>query len=103
MVRVAIAGGSGGVGQVCAEALTKSGHTVTILSRSMKGGATRVDYCDIQGIANALEHHNIEVVICTFYMFNEDAQFSEINLVKAAVKAGCVKRFIPSEFGAVPK
>lgn len=59
----------------------------------------QVDYDDISGLAQQLEHHKVQTVICTIGMLGDDCSESQLNLIKAADQAHTVQRFITSEFG----
>lgn len=107
MVKVAIAGGTGGVGLHVAKAIldTKK-HDVVILTRKASnpelerlGAVVRVvSYDDITSLTTAL--HGVHTVISTIGGFSEETLVApQLVLLDAAVKAG-VKRFAPSEFGA---
>ncbi|KAM0415774.1 hypothetical protein ACHAPT_013279 [Fusarium lateritium] len=108
MVKVAVAGGSGGLGRVITEAIANSGkHELFLLSREAKphtiGAHTitslAVDYSDVSAIAGLLRSNNIEVIISAIGVLFEDTHRSQINLIKGAAEAGTVTRFAPSEFG----
>jgi nucleoside-diphosphate-sugar epimerase len=46
-----------------------------------------------------LKKHNVETVISALALFTKEGAESQMNLIQAAIDAGIVKRFIPSEYG----
>ncbi|KAH6663285.1 hypothetical protein F5X68DRAFT_144529 [Plectosphaerella plurivora] len=102
MVRVAIAGGSGGLGRVITQAIeaTKR-HEVFVLSRkSSQAGhiqALEIDYSSVDGIATTLRENRIEVVLSAIGVIFEDAHIAQMNLIEGAERSGTVKRFAPSD------
>ncbi|THH02697.1 hypothetical protein EW026_g233 [Hermanssonia centrifuga] len=102
MVKVAVAGGTGGLGRYIVEAILATGkHKVVILSRSAKApisGAEviAVDYTDPTSLDHALVGVHT-VIVCLFD--HDPASFiaSQTALLDAAVRSGA-KRFAPSEF-----
>ncbi|KAH6949742.1 hypothetical protein BKA56DRAFT_536138 [Ilyonectria sp. MPI-CAGE-AT-0026] len=108
MVRIAVAGGSGGLGRVILEAIANTGkHELFLLSREAKphsvGAHTitslAVDYSNVSAIAEVLRSNNIEVVISAIGVLFADTHQAQISLIKGAAEAGTVTRFAPSEFG----
>ncbi|KAJ3525473.1 hypothetical protein NM208_g11625 [Fusarium decemcellulare] len=108
MVRVAVAGGSGGLGRVITKAIADAGqHGVILLSREAKTHtigvhditSLAVDYSDVSAIAEVLRSNNVQVVISAIGVLFEDTHRAQINLIKGAAEAGTVARFAPSEFG----
>jgi uncharacterized protein YbjT (DUF2867 family) len=105
MVKVAIAGGTGGVGLHLVEAILESKkHEVIVLSRSQSSpGFQRlgvkvyqVSYDSPSALASAL--CGVHTVISTISGYDEKTLAgSQLALLDAALKAG-VKRFAPSEF-----
>ncbi|KAH8588086.1 hypothetical protein B0O99DRAFT_583577 [Bisporella sp. PMI_857] len=82
MVKVAVAGGSGGVGRAIVEVLKQQkAHDFVILSRK------------------ALEDHKVHTVISALSIQSEAHSDAQIALIRAAAAASSVKRFAPSEFG----
>lgn len=59
----------------------------------------QVDYDDIPALAEQLEKHEVQTVICTIGMLGDDCSEAQLNLIKAADRARTVQRFITSEFG----
>ena len=106
MVKVAVAGGTGGLGLHIVEAIAEGGkHEVVVFSRKTahpvleKLGVTivPVSYDDPSALARALE--GVHTVISTILGTTDDTLVKpQLALLEAAVKAG-VKRFAPSEFG----
>jgi uncharacterized protein YbjT (DUF2867 family) len=105
MVKVAVAGGSGGVGLHIVEAIVQNGgHDVVVLSRKPTVphlealGVTvhAVSYDDPASLETALR--GVHTVISTISGVDESSMTRpQIALLSAAVKVG-VKRFAPSEF-----
>lgn len=60
-----------------------------------------VDYGDVESVSRLLETNNVHTVISALSVRGPDEGASEINLVKAAAKAGTTKRFIASEYGVL--
>ena len=106
MVTVAIAGGSSGIGRAIAQAIVERGkHNVLILSRKPSEYLTTlvVDYSDVSKLQSVLEEHNVHTVISALSFSNDESVGAQLNLIKASNKAACIKRFMPSEFGAIYK
>lgn len=106
MPRVAIAGGSSGIGKAIGEAIKNRGQwDVVILGRnSTPDGATiAVNYDDIGQLKTILETYEIHTVICAISFQHADSSKNQLNLIRAADQASCTKRFMPSEFGAIYK
>jgi len=109
MVRVAIAGGTGGLGRaVVEEIIATKKHDVFLISRTADVKAFKddpnvkvlaIDYTSPESIASALKAENIDTVISTIGIFQEEQQKAQLNLIDGAVASGTVKRFAPSEFG----
>lgn len=105
MVKVAVAGGTGGIGQHIVEGIVASGkHEVIVLSRrtshpdldALNVRVVPVSYDDPASLASALQ--GVHTIISTISGFNEASMVvPQLALLDAAVKAG-VKRFAPSEF-----
>ncbi|KAF4421671.1 Oxidoreductase swnN [Colletotrichum fructicola] len=107
MVRVAIAGGSGGLGRVITKAVARSGkHDVFVLSRrslsiseqTIGVGCLTVDYSNVSQITGLLESNNIEVIISAIGIVFEDSYRAQMNLIEGASRSTTVRRFAPSEF-----
>ncbi|EKM60079.1 uncharacterized protein PHACADRAFT_138514 [Phanerochaete carnosa HHB-10118-sp] len=107
MVKVAVAGGTGGIGLHIVEGIIETGrHEVVVLSRRSSHPTLAkigiriiaVSYDDHAALAKALE--GVHTVISTISGF-EESTFTkpQLALLNAAVEAG-VKRFVPSEFAA---
>jgi hypothetical protein len=58
-----------------------------------------IDYTSPESIASVLKSENIDTVISTLGIFQEEQQKAQLNLIDGAVASGTVKRFAPSEFG----
>ncbi|KIJ28626.1 hypothetical protein M422DRAFT_54518 [Sphaerobolus stellatus SS14] len=110
MVRIAIAGGTGGIGRHIVEALlaTKK-HSVVVLSRSISHPALSaqgaeiisVDYSNHASLVSALI--GVHTVISTIWSWEpETMTTSQVALLNAAIEAG-VKRFAPSEWSVIGK
>jgi uncharacterized protein YbjT (DUF2867 family) len=110
MVKVAVAGGTGGIGRHIVEGiLATKKHTVVVLSRTSHNATIEilgaqvaaVDYADRASLVSALQ--GVHTVISTIWATDETLATSQLALLRAAVEAG-VKRFAPSEFAvrAVP-
>lgn len=109
MVKVAIAGGTGGLGLHIVESIVEAGkHEVVVLSRKSthpvleKLGVSviSVSYDDPAALTKALG--GVHTVISTISELDGDALTKpQLALLAAAVRAG-VKRFAPSEFAARP-
>ncbi|MCJ1471954.1 hypothetical protein MMC13_000596 [Lambiella insularis] len=103
MVKVALAGASGGLGLTILKAILDSKrHEVILLSRgpkpelSAKGVAVHpVDYKDHQSLFKAL--HGVHTVISAIAALDESLATSQLALLEAAREVGA-KRFAPSEF-----
>ncbi|KAF5339053.1 hypothetical protein D9758_014107 [Tetrapyrgos nigripes] len=112
--RVAVAGGTGGIGQHVVEGLL-SFHkrspdalpTVIVLSRSarpdvefegVRAPVYAVDYTDPSSIEKVLNEHKIDTIIST--LSGEPLKFipAQENLLSAALRVPSVHRFAPSEF-----
>ncbi|KAK3300633.1 uncharacterized protein B0H64DRAFT_315727 [Chaetomium fimeti] len=92
MTIVAVAGGSGDLGRLITDALSKTGkHEIYITSR-------KTDYSSEDALVEQLTKRNVRVVICTFIMDCDSASDAQLCLIRAADRCPCVERFIPSEF-----
>ncbi|KAF5541104.1 SDR family [Fusarium mexicanum] len=103
MGKVAVAGGSSGLGRTMVDALEAAKtHDYIVLSRKTNGPETRaVDYSDIDALASLLESEQVETVISMLPIDNDESGQAQLNLIEAAERSGCTKRFLPSEFGMV--
>ncbi|KAL1622036.1 hypothetical protein SLS56_008920 [Neofusicoccum ribis] len=107
MVKIAVSGGSSGIGRAIVEVLqSHPQHTVFILSRKPQNqcpdipgvSSIQVDYYDVDGLKDTLEKHQINTVIsATSINGSADGQ-AQLNLIKASEKSSATKRFIPSEW-----
>jgi len=105
MVKVAVAGGTGGIGRHIVEGiLSTNKHSLIALSRSSSNPTLEalgvqiiaVDYNDHASLVSALD--GVHTVISTIGGANyEMIVTAQLALLRAAVDAG-VKRFAPSEF-----
>jgi uncharacterized protein YbjT (DUF2867 family) len=104
MVKVAVAGGTGGIGRHIVEGiLATKKHTVVVLSRTSHNATIEtlgaqvaaVDYADHASLVSSLR--GVHTVISTIWATDETLATSQLALLRAAVEAG-VKRFAPSEF-----
>ncbi|KAH0422190.1 hypothetical protein CcaCcLH18_12971 [Colletotrichum camelliae] len=107
MVRVAIAGGSGGLGRVITKAIAQAKkHDIFVLSRRSMSiseqipgvGCLIIDYSNVSQITDLLESNNIEVVISAIGIVFEDSHRAQLNLIEGASHSTTVRRFAPSEF-----
>lgn len=125
MTKVAIAGGTGGVGRTILEELIRQKkHDVVVLSRKVclrnaahlaahrsltrtqdtkiKGYESvpilAVDYSDANSTAATLQEHNIGTIISALSLFTEEVGEAQMRLIQAAIDSNVVKRFVPSEF-----
>jgi nucleoside-diphosphate-sugar epimerase len=57
------------------------------------------NYDDVASMKDLLKQHNIEIVISALTMSFKGGADSQMNLIRAAIDASIVKRFIPSEWG----
>ncbi|KAL8918181.1 MAG: hypothetical protein Q9208_007533 [Pyrenodesmia sp. 3 TL-2023] len=108
MVRVAVAGGTGGLGRTLVDELARGDeHTVFVLSRKSKlpfeapanVHCLAAPYDSVDGLLNLLEMNEIHTVISTLSPPSPEVHKTQDDLVKAAAKCSTVKRFIPSEWG----
>lgn len=106
MVVVAVAGGTGHLGQAIVEVLKENPkHKVIVLGRKAPektdpdAPALVVDYSDIEGTAQLLADNDVHTVISTILVTDETGSTAQINLIKAATKSAATKRFIASDWG----
>ncbi|KAM0432230.1 hypothetical protein ACHAPT_004768 [Fusarium lateritium] len=101
MGKVAFAGGSVGLGRAMVDALESvKAHEYIILSRRSSGSKIRqADYTNIEALTALLEFENIDTVISTIAINDDEAGQAQLNLIEAANRSSCTKRFLPSEFG----
>ncbi|KAL9577347.1 MAG: hypothetical protein Q9212_006416 [Teloschistes hypoglaucus] len=84
MVRIAIAGGTGGLGH-------------TLVDELAQGIAAPYD--DVENLVNMLDSNNIHTVISTLNPPTPEVHAAQDNLIRASAQSSTVKRFIPSEWG----
>lgn len=103
MGKIAIAGGSAGIGRSIADVLESAEtHEYIILTRCSSGSETRlIDYKDIKALATLLEHEQVDTVISTLAINDDQGGQAQMNLIEAANRSACTRRFLPSEFGMV--
>ncbi|KAF7595235.1 hypothetical protein BBP40_006981 [Aspergillus hancockii] len=100
MRTIAVAGGTGSVGQTIVEALVADGkHKVIVLTRKARSPAGEVaflvaDYGDIDGMSESLQAANVDTVICAFGMESDVISEAQVNLIRAADKSVSTKRHI---------
>lgn len=108
MVKVAVAGGSNGLGKSIVQALTKDrSHQWVVLSRASSSttqeSAVGVDYSDVDGLQRVLESEEIHTVISVIAIHGDAGGQAQLNLIEAAERSKTTKRLIPSEFGPIYK
>jgi dTDP-4-dehydrorhamnose reductase len=129
MSRVAIAGGTGGLGRTITGAIIATGkHAVFVLTRgvfplplpppihtpptklipliqastsALSTSITQLptDYTNSTAIASILKTHNIDTIISTLHTNTEAQSQAQLVLIEAAVLSETVVRFAPSEYG----
>ncbi|KAJ3557428.1 hypothetical protein NPX13_g9932 [Xylaria arbuscula] len=104
MVKVAVAGGSDSIGKAIVQAIEKdASHEVIILSRQRRAedpNVVTIDFLDIDSLQSVLETHEVHTVISAVSLQSEASGQSQMNLIDAASRSRCTRRFMPSEFGA---
>ncbi|KAB8070676.1 hypothetical protein BDV29DRAFT_197865 [Aspergillus leporis] len=101
---VAVAGGTGSVGQTIVEALVAyDKHKVVVLTRKARTPSNNVtflevDYGDVGGMSKSLEAANVETVICAFGMESDAISKAQVNLIRAADMSASTKRFVISGY-----
>nr|B1GVX5.1 RecName: Full=Oxidoreductase BOA1; AltName: Full=Botcinic acid biosynthesis cluster A protein 1 [Botrytis cinerea B05.10]CAP58784.1 hypothetical protein [Botrytis cinerea] len=109
MVRVAVAGGTGGVGYAIVDALkAQTEHEFIVLSRTESPEyaaknnvkVVSIDYSDVSQISKILDEHHIHTVISALCIVSKEHSDSQLNLVRGAAGSQSVKRFVPSEYGS---
>ncbi|KAI1083679.1 NmrA-like family protein [Whalleya microplaca] len=114
MAVVAVAGGLGDMGRLTTKELMDiQKYEVYSLSRRLPSshpeytsplsGKTyfpvlQTNYGNEDALVELFTQYNVHTVICTFAMDFQDASDAQLRLIRAAQRAPCVKRFIPSEF-----
>lgn len=126
MVRVAVAGGTSGLGRLVVNAITATKkHDVFVLSRKVINRFMNnlsffitncfqdsdvfaskpdvklfaVDYAVPASITTVLEENHVDTVISCLHLNSKEASDAQLSLIEGAAKASTVKRFVPSEFG----
>jgi nucleoside-diphosphate-sugar epimerase len=61
--------------------------------------AHTVDYNSPDTLATFFRTHSIDTVISTIAVYNDICSDAQLNLIRASVSSGTVKRFVPSDFG----
>ncbi|KNG52515.1 nmra-like family protein [Stemphylium lycopersici] len=106
MVTVAIVGGTGNVGKTLVDAFVADGkHKVIVIARKVPEKASpapvfAVDYTNDAQLKDTLEQNNVHTVISTILMLDPVSAEAERNMIAAADKATCTKRFVASSWGA---
>lgn len=103
MVKIALAGGTSGIGLAIHNALkAQDSHEFVLFTRTLNkhAQAVVVDYTSVSSLARALKAHSIHTVISAISISDEASGVAQLNLIDGCISAGCVKRFLPSEFGA---
>ncbi|KAM0451731.1 hypothetical protein ACHAPV_005932 [Trichoderma viride] len=107
MVHVAVAGGTGHVGQAIVQGLIGSQeHQVYVITRKPTSVFDHlpavnnivISYDDQDEIQNVLDKHKIEVVLSTISPASSAAFDAQVRLIRACGKSETVKRFAPSEY-----
>lgn len=103
MGRVAVAGGSDSIGKAIVEALkSDKSYEYIVLGRKPSDDpkAMAIDYSDIEAVQQVLEDNHVHTIISTVSLQSDASGQAQMNLIEAAERARCTKRFMPSEFGA---
>ncbi|CVK96702.1 uncharacterized protein FMAN_11032 [Fusarium mangiferae] len=113
---VAVAGGQGDVGKTIVEVFSQNQQNrVLVLSRKVGDNGSLyspanvvkkvddksticVDYTDVSLIRDALEKHNVEVVISCLNLISPEASQVEVNLARASDSSSATHRFIASQW-----
>ncbi|KAH7269206.1 uncharacterized protein BKA55DRAFT_629931 [Fusarium redolens] len=103
MGKVAVAGGSSGLGRTMVDALEAAKtHDYIVLSRKATGLETRaVNYSDVDALTAILEIEQVDTIISGLPIDNDESGQAQLNLIEAADRSKYTKRFLPSEFGMV--
>ncbi|GME34588.1 Cytochrome P450 [Neofusicoccum parvum] len=107
MLRVGVAGGTGGLGRTIVEHIANTQlYAVYVLTRSATGVIGRrgiqalvLDYSSPAAIAAVLRAEHIDTVISVIGILSEDDHQAQLNLIDGAAQSGTVTRFAPSEYG----
>ncbi|PSN61719.1 NAD(P)-binding protein [Corynespora cassiicola Philippines] len=103
MVAIAVAGGTGPVGQSIVDGLVEYGHEVYVFSRSDRGSQKgiqylRAEYEDIDATSKSLEQAKVATVICAIGVATPETNQAQLNLIRAASKTKSIGRFVISSF-----
>ncbi|KAL5615961.1 hypothetical protein FOBRF1_004709 [Fusarium oxysporum] len=92
MGKVAVAGGSSGLGRTMVDALEAAKtHNYIILSRKATGPETRaVDYSDVNSLTSLLESEQVDTVISMLPIDNDESGQAQLNLIAAAERSTSV-------------
>ncbi|KAF1829889.1 NAD(P)-binding protein [Decorospora gaudefroyi] len=108
MVKIAIAGGTGGVAQEIIDVLVATErHQILILTRREVPTKTpetgiawvKTTYSDVEKLVGILQDVEVVLSFISPYLDQEEATTVQKNLIDASIKAG-VKRFAPSEWAS---
>ncbi|KAK3319634.1 hypothetical protein B0T19DRAFT_432790 [Cercophora scortea] len=106
---IAVAGGTGNVGQTIVDALlADKKYEVIVLSRNANEERAKelgvqilaVDYTDVVGLTKTLEDHNVHTLISAIVMWTKENGAAEVNLIKATDASRTTKRMISSDWAA---
>ncbi|KAM5346236.1 hypothetical protein ACJ41O_009241 [Fusarium nematophilum] len=101
---IALAGGTSSIGRSIVDGLIEQGRNDFVLFSRATHPILKthvVDYTDVDKLAQELEQLHIEVVICALSIKDEASGRAQLNLIEAACRSKCVKRFVPSEYGGI--
>ncbi|KEF63715.1 uncharacterized protein A1O9_01693 [Exophiala aquamarina CBS 119918] len=110
MTVVAVAGGTGDLGQTIVEAIANTGkHTIYVLTRKVLQSIPThplasiaelvvLDYENPESIREVLDRLQVDTVISTLNLNWPGSAQSQLNLIRGSAQSKLVKRFIPSEF-----
>ena len=78
---------------------------MTLQDRPPQDGVSfqAVNYQDVDATARTLEAASIDTVICAFGMDNQAVQDTQLNLIQAADRSTCTRRFVVSGFDILYK
>ncbi|KAH7110618.1 hypothetical protein B0J11DRAFT_620116 [Dendryphion nanum] len=108
MVKVAIAGGTGGVGRAIVDAFKdQTTHKFIVLSRKenpefevqFNAPVVKIDYSTPSSVQKTLDEHQVHTVISAVSLQFQGQSDAQITLIRGAAASSHVKRFAPSEFG----
>ncbi|KAH7020681.1 hypothetical protein B0J12DRAFT_774030 [Macrophomina phaseolina] len=101
-MKVVVAGGTASIGRAIVDSLkSRQGFEYTIFSRTEHPDPKTivVDYANIGDLTARLEAEEAYVVISALAIGDETSGQAQLNLIEAASRSKCTKRFLPSEFG----